>query len=366
MAAVPAVDAEGSVIFSDLGYNGIHEEDDKYGREMVSQPKKETSKMDANIWRLLPDHLIERVLPWLPVPSIVRSQLVCKSWNSMINSRLFSHYYSEAYFLVEREPWFLVFPKKHENLGLAYDPLENRWINLPFNFLPTESRAVATAEGLICMIPKANNINSLYICNPFSKSWRVVPRPPGLLKFFFLVAGVVVEKMTRSFKMVLAGSELVSGDIDQFVLTAEVYDSETNCWMRSRSFLVEAPVFPWRAISHGILYCVIGQAPWNIIGFNVHNGSWFRISAPMPALLTSVKLMDHKGRLILIGGIGNSGITTEIGMWELNEASVEWMKIFSNGIRIYGLVLMPVHSQPQFSYFRTHISKGTKALVTTL
>eukprot|EP01018_Ginkgo_biloba_P039692 Gb_04255 [translate_table: standard] len=300
---------------------------DDYSEGIMPGSRKQMLEMDENLWSRLPDHVIERVLPWLPVPSILRAQSVCKSWNSMVHSRIFSDLYSETYSSQQNEPWFLVFPKSTENVGLAYDPSANKWTSLSFSFLPTESRAVATAGGLICMIPKANNSSALYVCNPISKLWRELPRPPGLFKFFFLVAGLAVDKNSRSFKMVLAGSELVSGETDQFVLTAEVYNSKTQSWVRSRSFLVEAPVYPWRAISHGILYCVIGQAPWNIIGFDVHRGFWFRVRASMPESLTSVKLMDHKGRLVMIGGIGDSGITNEIGMWELDEAGAEWMKV---------------------------------------
>lgn len=326
MDTISTINLERDVALSGLGSSGRNE-DEIYDGETMLRHRKRALEIDENIWRLLPDHLIERILPWLPVPSILRAQLVCKSWNSMMSSKIFSDLYSEACNSIKQEPWFLVFPKNNEKVGLAYDPLENKWLSLSFSFLPTESRAVATAEGLICMIPKANYNNTLYICNPISKLWRELPRPPGLFKFFYLVAGLLVEKNTRSFKMVFSGSELVSGETDQFVLTAEVYDSKAHSWMRSRSFLVEAPVHPWKAVSHGVLYCVIGQAPWKIIGFDIHCLSWFRIRAPMPAPLTSLKLMDHKGRLIMIGGIGDSEITMEIGMWELNEVGTEWEKI---------------------------------------
>lgn len=320
MPILPASDLQRPASFSGLDDNAPELE--KYSTETVPTSTEQSCSMDEIIWRLFPDHVVERVLPWLPLPSIVRSQLVCKSWNSMIkNSRLFSDIYSQ----VEHEPWFLVF--NNENEGLTYDPKENKWMRLSFSFLPVESRAVATADGLICMVPKTSNASGLYICNPILKLWRELPRPPGLFKFFFFVAGLIVERNLRSYKVVLAGSELVCGDVGQIVLMAEVYDSRTNSWMRSRSFPFEAPVYPWRAISHGVLYCVTGQAPWNIIGFNVHNGAWLRVRASMPSFLTSVKLMDHKGMLIMIGGLGNSGITEKIGIWELNEAGTEWTKV---------------------------------------
>ncbi|XP_011626810.1 F-box/kelch-repeat protein At5g15710-like [Amborella trichopoda] len=260
--------------------------------------------MDNRIWGGLPDDIIFRVLSWLPVSTIVRSELVCKSWKSYINSSQFCSLQSET-----------------------LSEINQPWICVSFQFLPSPWRPIATGDGVLCMLCKAPIGFRLYVCNPISKSFSEISLPSNYFRHFFLVSGLFREKTSGSFMVVLVGSELVSEELGGFVLTAKVYNSEMRLWVQSWSFPVNYPLSPWKAISNGVLYCILDQLSCSIVAFNIRSRHWFTLKAQMPEHLTEVRLMDHKNRLVMIGGLGSHGITKEIGIGKLNNSLMEWEMI---------------------------------------
>eukprot|EP00249_Psilotum_nudum_P006680 c19976_g1_i1 orf=146-1366(-) len=284
------------------------------------------SDPNVSICGALPQDIIDRVILWLPIRSLVRAQSVCKDWNTLICSKRFSNLYRR---IPSQLPWLLVFPFDNGNVGLVYDPASYRWFHLSFSFLPCDSRVVATAEGLICSVPKTRMSKVWYVCNPISKSCKELPSPPGLFKLVFLVVGMVVDKDAGSFKIVMAGSELVAEDSEQFILITETYDSTTHCWKRSDILLLDTPLSAWKAVSGGFMYCVTGSVPYGVLAYNIKVGSWSEVRASMPADLTTVRLMDRNGKLLMVGGLGNHGITRDIGVWELQQTGTlsEWKEI---------------------------------------
>ncbi|KAJ7546385.1 hypothetical protein O6H91_08G038000 [Diphasiastrum complanatum] len=283
--------------------------------------------MLEEIWKDLPSDILERILPWVPVRHLLRLRAVCKDWRSIFSAKSFQKLYSNIY---QQEPWLLLFPED-DTTSLGYDPSSCKWITLPFNFLPLKSRSVASDNGLVCSMPKIGHSGLIYVCNPILKTWREVTRPLVLSRLFFLVIGVIVEKASAtassSFKIVVAGSELISEDSSLFNLTTEVFDSRSSSWRRTGSISVETPISAWKAVSNGVMYCLTRTRPNSVIGYNVAKGLWTKIEAPMPGNMTSVMLIDHRSRLHMVGGVRSQGVAYEICIWELQNKNMEWVEV---------------------------------------
>ncbi|XXG57353.1 hypothetical protein AAC387_Pa03g4528 [Persea americana] len=306
--------------------------------EQETGKAEENPYMDERIWSRLPEDLMAKVVSFLPISMILRSALICKSWNSIISSPLFLKLNSEIP-PNSRHPWFLIFLRKSSDYCLAYDPSLNRWIDLPFPFVTSPFRPIAAGDGLVCLISNTPSGLSASVCNPVSKFQYKIPTPTSLLRYFFLVSGLFLDKNSGFFRLVLVGSERMSNGSDQFVLRAEIYYSEMELWFLAISFPVTCPVSPYRAISNGVLYCLLGNFPMSIVALDVESRVWFMLKAQLPPSLTVVRLMDHNDKLVMIGGVGVKGITEEIGIWQLDDSGREWKMIRWIGNEICNLFL---------------------------
>ncbi|KAI5063695.1 hypothetical protein GOP47_0022242 [Adiantum capillus-veneris] len=290
---------------------------------MAADEREEEVNLQQEIWCKLPDDPTERIILKLPLVSLLRARSVCRGWNLAIQSRRFMDTYAKN---CKQDPWLLIFPYNDPSAGLAYDPSSKRWLEISFRFLPVESRVMAMSHGSICMLPKSSHHKQWLVCNPISKAWMSIPCPPGLFKLFFLAVGLFVEEDIDAtiFKVIMAGSELVAEDSEQFNLATEVYDSRLGYWVKGENLLLDAPLSPWKATCKGVMYCITGHLPFRVMGYDVKRGVWFEVKAQMPENLTTVRLIDHNGVLLMVGGIGDNSITSRIGMWTLNGTNTKW------------------------------------------
>ncbi|MCO5558712.1 hypothetical protein L7F22_012298 [Adiantum nelumboides] len=290
---------------------------------MAEDETEEEVNLKQEIWCKLPNDPIERVILKLPLVSLLQARSVCRGWNMAIQSRPFMDNYAEK---CKQDPWLLIFPHYDPSVGLAYDPSSQRWLDISLRFLPVESRVMATSRGTFCMLPKSSHHKQWLVCNPVSKTWTSIPCPPGLYKLFFLAVGLFVEEEVGAtiFKVVMAGSELVAEDSQQFNLATEVYDSQMGYWVKGGNLLLDAPLSPWKATCKGIMYCITGHLPFRVLGYDVKKGVWFEVSAQMPENMTTMRLVDHNGILLMVGGIEDNKITSKIGMWMLNATYTKW------------------------------------------
>jgi hypothetical protein len=88
------------------------------------RPVSEDSDDDQNgdvavsLDAVLPDDLLEKVLSFLPVASIIRSGSVCKRWHEIVHAQ--RHAWSK---MVPQKPWYFMFTCSVDAVsGFAYDP----------------------------------------------------------------------------------------------------------------------------------------------------------------------------------------------------------------------------------------------------
>lgn len=70
------------------------------------------------------------------------------------------------------------------------------------------------------------NAGVLVVCNPMTRSWRVLP--PMIHRRLNSLVGVYEDKRSKSYKIVVAGGTSESGG--EYECTTEVYDSLSNSW----------------------------------------------------------------------------------------------------------------------------------------
>lgn len=129
-----------------------------------------------DIWGSLPDDVLDRVIARMPLPTLIRMQMVCKKWRIKLRTASFIRLY-ESEFERPRTEWFLTFGnQKTGTVCFAYDVHLSKWHTLPLGFLPfelTNRSPLAAADGLICLGAgwnRGNMPSKLVICNPVSRS----------------------------------------------------------------------------------------------------------------------------------------------------------------------------------------------------
>jgi hypothetical protein len=132
--------------------------------------------MDPEIWSNLPFHLLESVLAWLPVSSLLKLRCVSKKFNNVLGSP--GLWATRRRVLRCVPAWYLFRGEGRE--CAAFNPEVDGWFKLPLGFLPSsKGRVVAAAGGLLCW----RQGDKMIVCNPLSKAWLELPPRKNTWKF---------------------------------------------------------------------------------------------------------------------------------------------------------------------------------------
>ncbi|XP_024543000.1 F-box only protein 6-like [Selaginella moellendorffii] len=265
------------------------------------------------IWEELPRDLVSSVVSWLPITDILRSRTISKQFHAWISSISFL---DEIARVPTRSSWLVLFPSSTPSIASAYDPSLDSWLSLP---VPLQIQPLASSRGLICGAPKphlgsgsSRSSKELHVCNLVTRSWVRVPQPREMSRFFFLVVGMVSTGRS-GFTIVVAGSDLVSHHASaNFKLSAWVFESRSWKWTKGGTVLIDAAISTSKAMSGSTLFVVSGNR--ELAAYDLGRGSWRRVDLPAKEL-TSVKLVDRLGRLVLVARTNQD----EISIWELHQ-----------------------------------------------
>ncbi|EFJ17613.1 hypothetical protein SELMODRAFT_114553 [Selaginella moellendorffii] len=276
--------------------------------------------MDSLLWSTLPEHLLERVLLRLPLPSLLKFRTVCRAWRSLLCSDGFLESYSS---ISPQGPWFFMFTNHDYKDGSTFNPISNTWHHIPLPSFPVNERyiPVAAAGGLICFCASTDGQKNFAVCNLITATWRKLP-PMNNNPTYLETVGMVVDKGTGLYKVVVAGNHEISVDD----ITTEVYESGLDTWRMTSSMPRGADPLLGTITCNGVLYSWCCD-PDGLVAYDTYKDTWSLIQTPTPDSLVSNTILESRGRIMMVGGLQEGNITSAICVWLLNVERMEWVEV---------------------------------------
>lgn len=262
-------------------------------------PSQENTKpvMKASIWSKTPDHILERILAFLPVEDLLRMRSVCKKWScDILTIPMFRQLHRE--FSPRQQPWFLVSTTKRS--FSAYDVNTHKWNILSVPRLPDpDLRVLASSQGLVCYgFSSGEDVTytDLYICNPISGEWRHLSQHPEKTVDHF---GMKYDDKTNSYKILTMNVASTVGTICRVT----IYDSRLGQWTdgpvpRSTTHFSKAPMV-WCGDR---VYFMDRIRPFcEMHAYNVEQSTWHELQTAAPNFFEYPSLVACKERLFIVG-----------------------------------------------------------------
>lgn len=280
--------------------------------------KGRSAAMDPGIWSKLPPELLELILSFLPLKTLLNLRSTCKHFKSLVFSPSFISKYSSASLF---SSFFLLsHPQCYSNFPL-YDTTRGAWrkLALPLSFLPPSAaqfNLLSSCNGLFCF--SLPNSSSFLVCNLLAKSSRPIQFP-----FFpFAFEMLTLVSTPHGYKIFLLCSKFSSN-------YAFVYDSKVHSWRQFDGFqpLLADNFHQEGASFNGSLYFATTE-PFSVVCFDLENGKWENLDTEMPRELTFVRLVSNtdEGKLYMVGGLGRNGISRSMKLWEMDDGG-NWVEV---------------------------------------
>ncbi|XP_024386728.1 F-box/kelch-repeat protein At5g15710 [Physcomitrium patens] len=283
-------------------------------RAAVEPPPRKGSVLDAKIWNKLPEELLERVLLYVPLKSLVRFRCVCKKWNIYVLEDTFTDLREQV---SPQRPW-IVMTSTRDSM-FAYDSGLGTWHDVPIPFNAYSLHVVAAAGGLLCFSNAWFHWPIMFVCNPMTQKWRQLPR---MNTWMISTVGMAYDDATATFTV------LVCGRLEDHIMITEVYDSKSDVWTLSGT--------PFSARKYGgdislwcdgIFYCL--TYPFStlcLLSYDLSQGTWCEVPIRMPSPIMSPALVESRGTLLLVGGLEEQELFG-IQIWKLDTVKQEWQEL---------------------------------------
>ncbi|GLJ15730.1 hypothetical protein SUGI_0258880 [Cryptomeria japonica] len=276
--------------------------------------------MDSSIWSNLPSDIFERVVAHMPVVCLSKLRTVCTKLNQTISSKNFLNAQAD---LPCREIWIALFETDSCSQFCAYDPNVNRWYRIPLTFLPWQVKGLASAGGLLCCRGEIDGFLCIVVCNPITKDWTVLPPMIKRRLVPFMAIQVLADQTEKGFKVIVAGDDVQPDGHTVKDLSCEVFDSRTDLWSLSGPIPPNTDLELGSATCNGNLY-LLSYNPPGAFSFNLQEGVWTKLQAPMPRNLTMPVLVECSGRLFMVGRVVKRNPIGSVRVWELSENAMAW------------------------------------------
>ncbi|KAH7284918.1 hypothetical protein KP509_33G002400 [Ceratopteris richardii] len=276
------------------------------------------TQLSKRIWCELPDALLERLLPLLPVSSLLRFRCVCKSWNSYILSSHFLRICSTARSVPpspdavsrhrsDSNSYLLISTWSPDYPLLAYNPAHQTWHLPSIDFVSKEPELlshyslVAAAGGLLCV---RESSGKLVVCNPVTKAMTGIGidiedgHGSDSAALVISLASMMYDDLSRSFKVAVVCS--CQGDASKQVTC--VYDSRRNSWTREKQ--AEDIFFESAGAFNGNDLFVVVDFPKSLMVMDATTATWRAHAAGVPAAVKYPSLVVVDGALVLLGALG--------------------------------------------------------------
>ncbi|CAL9119392.1 unnamed protein product [Musa textilis] len=289
--------------------------------------------MDA----ILPDDLLEKVLSFLPIASIIRSSSVCRRWYDAVHSGGYSWTKMSP-----QKPWYFMFTCSDDAVsGYAYDPSLRKWYSFDLPCIEKSNWSASSSCGLVCFMD-GDNRSRIFVCNPITRDWKRLHDAPGERAPDYSALAMSVDRRTHGYTVAVAKCKQVPQDYYQWDFSVHIYESEARSWVTPFTEVLVG----WRGgdecvICNGVLYCLIYSTAVlrNVeprhclvmydLSARPSRTSLMQMAISVPCSLTCGRLMNLRDRLVMVGGIGKHdrpGIIKGIGIWELHRRK-EWREV---------------------------------------
>eukprot|EP00249_Psilotum_nudum_P024099 c29092_g1_i3 orf=2647-3849(+) len=294
-------------------------------------------------WDKLPQELAERVLACLPVASVFQCRSVCKKWMSILTSSSFLDLWAKV---SPQVSWFLVYNNSHG--FAAFSPATNRWNNIPIfarcSLDPRQVLLMASSGGLLCFRSRNTEFTTLTVCNPVTKTFRVLP---DMLQIRYIdILGMVADRNSNSYKILVTGTTESSVGYS----ITELYDSSTESWVHHCHSERDCLQF-WYEVHaiwcEGFFYCltmmpISSTQGYRLLAYDMQQKDWFDLSVKIPSNnLRCPSLLACQGRLLLTGKIVVENTIKSVCIWELDRISLKWKEIDSMPAFILNKIHVP-------------------------
>ncbi|CAM8922695.1 unnamed protein product [Rhodiola kirilowii] len=270
---------------------------------------EEVSEFSIN--SILQNDLLEQILVYLPIASMVRARLVCKKWREITTSKRFLLNASQT---VPQKPWYFMRIDNCEYVQswYAYDPVLQKWQGKYFWDLTSFFLFCDSSDGLVCY----RNKNEIHVCNPITRETKELP----LLTYFGhpLLTNILVNQRSHNYivSVLTCQCQRLAGSREE--LSFHVYDSATMSWSASQMGVLTG----WASTSghksvicNGVMYfvihtsrepCQFGLLAYNCSSDLSSHGELLHSFIPLPCS-NICGLINLKGKLIIVAAIGRSG-----------------------------------------------------------
>ncbi|KAG0589926.1 hypothetical protein KC19_1G057600 [Ceratodon purpureus] len=283
--------------------------------------------MDPRIWGNLPVHILESILAWLPVSTLLKLRCVCKRFNNILHSPTLRATLRRINRPRSVQAWYLFRGEGRE--CAAFNPEADSWCKLPLQALNLPSsatgiRVVAAAGGLLCL----RQGERMIVCNPLSKAWRELPPRQNTWKF--PIVGMVMDTEIEEYVVVMAGSANPNTNGKKHDrLVTEVYSSRSKTWKSIEEDYPAQHLYQTNAVHcNGFLFSAGFES---ILAYNLEQERWRELKGPamQDAQLMLPQICECNGCLLMVEVASEHWLMTRVSIWALQQQNNRWINLAS-------------------------------------
>ncbi|CAM8964553.1 unnamed protein product [Rhodiola kirilowii] len=318
---------------------------------------------------IFPGELLEQILVYLPIASIIRAGLVCKKWREITSSKRFLWNASQT---VQQKPWYFMYLDDTittKGSWYAYDPILQKCQRRDFLDMMKSCMSFNSSDGLVCFVKD----NEIHVFNPITKEHKKLHEPPRTCLYHHRrLVNIWVNRRLQKYNVsVLDYKEDAHLNVE---FSFQVYDSATMKWATSQpEILIRWRSYSKSVICNGVLYFLIyspgtgvdpikyGLLAYNFSSNSSTHGTLIHSFIPLPCSMI-FGLMNLKEKLIIVGAIDKPGVENlhcGFGIWLLK--GKDWQEISHITRPCFGIIYELIDSSGADDLI--YINSGDSGLV---
>ncbi|CAM8922684.1 unnamed protein product [Rhodiola kirilowii] len=236
-------------------------------REHTQKSKCSVGSDEFSNLSIFQDDLLEQILVYLPIESIIRAGLVCKKWREITTSKRFLWNASQT---VQQKPWYFMCVNNYftptSSTWYAYDPILQKYQGGDFLDMMKSHMSFDSSDGLVCFVKD----NEIHVCNPITKEHKKLHEPPRTFLPRYThylrssyshnsrLINIWVNQRLQIYNVSVLYYEEEEGARMNREFSFQVYDSATMKWATSQpEILIGWKLHRKSVICNGVLYFLI-------------------------------------------------------------------------------------------------------------